>query len=324
MSDQNTVDEFHKLFYESALSTWASTFWLGVPAEKYPCDLWIYQEIIQELKPDFIIETGTRFGGSALFMASICDLIGHGHIITVDIEDLPSSSTVRPPHARITYLTGSSTSAEVVADVRARVDSASRVMAILDSDHQMTHVISEMKIYADLVTDDSYLIVEDTNINGHPVAASFGHGPMEAVELFLAGTEDFFVDRSREKLLLSFNPGGFLRKAAQGGVRARLLRAESRLEQLHREMAVQTARGDEAMQLAEENRAELAQAREGLARNQEWLEERDTVIVEKEQALVRLQERLAAAEAVCHAVENSASWRLTTPLRGVKRLLKGG
>jgi cephalosporin hydroxylase len=353
MSDQNTIDEFHKVFYDSALSTWASTFWLGVPAEKYPCDLWIYQEIIQELKPDFVIETGTRFGGSALFMASICDLIGHGHVITVDVEELPSSSTVRPPHSRITYLTGSSTSADVVADVRARVDSASCVMVVLDSDHQMTHVVNEMKIYADLVTDDSYMIVEDTNINGHPVDPAFGHGPMEAVELFLAGNDDFFVDRSREKLLLSFNPGGFLRKVAQGGVRARLLSAESRLEQLHGELAAQTARADEAMRLAEASRAELEQAHEQLeerdkahhaeleqaheqleerdkahhaelARIHEQLEERDTIIVEKEQGLARLEERLTAAEEVCHTVENSASWRVTAPLRGAKRFLKGG
>ena len=343
MSNQTTIDEFHKLFYDSALSTWASTFWLGVSAEKYPCDLWVYQEIIQELKPDFVVETGTRFGGSALYMASICDLIGHGHVITVDIEELASSSTVRPPHPRITYLTGSSTSPDVVADVRARVGSTSSVMVILDSDHQMTHVLDEMRIYADLVTDDSYLIVEDTNINGHPVAPSFGHGPMEAVDLFLAGSDSFFIDRSREKLLLTFNPSGFLRKASKGGARAKLLTAEVRLEELRARadeavrlaearvdeaVRLAEARADEALRLAEarvDEAVRLAEAgREEQAQIREQLEERDSVIVDKEQHLVRLEERLAAANEVCRTVESSASWRLTAPFRGAKRFLRGG
>ncbi len=344
--DQTTIEEFHKLFYDSALTTWASTYWLGVQAEKYPCDLWIYQEIITELKPDFIIETGTRFGGSALFMASICDLLGQGQVITVDIEALASSPTVRPPHPRVTYLTGSSTSPDVLADVRARVESARCVMVILDSDHTMTHVLDEMKLYADLVTTDSYMIVEDTNINGHPVASSFGRGPMEAVQLFLAGTEDFLVDRSREKLLLSFNPGGFLRKVSGGGVRSRLLAAEGRLEQLQEEheqlqeevasltaraeeakrqlldeVAAQAARADEAKrQLLDEVAAQAARADEA----RQLIEERDAIIVDKEQGLVRVQEQLAQADSVRQAVEHSASWRLTEPLRGAKRFLKGG
>jgi cephalosporin hydroxylase len=337
--DQTTIDEFHKLLYDSALTTWASTYWLGVQAEKYPCDLWIYQEIITELKPDIIVETGTRFGGSALFMASICDLLGQGQVITVDIEALASSPTVRPPHPRVTYLTGSSTSPDVLADIRARVEPASCVMVILDSDHTMTHVLDEMKLYADLVTTDSYMIVEDTNINGHPVASSFGRGPMEAVQVFLAGTEDFLVDRSREKLLLSFNPGGFLRKVTGGGVRSRLLAAEGRLEQLQEEVATQTARADEAKrQLLDEVAAETARADEAkrqlldevaaeTARADEarqLIEERDAIIVEKEQGLVRSQEQLAQADSVRQAVEHSASWRLTEPLRGAKRFLKGG
>ena len=85
-------------------------------------------------------------------------------------------------------------------------------MVTLDSDHSRDHVLEELRIYSKLVTPGCYLIVEDSNINGHPVLPDFGPGPMEALEDFLAEDSSFVVDRSREKFLLSFNPRGCLRK----------------------------------------------------------------------------------------------------------------
>ncbi len=85
-------------------------------------------------------------------------------------------------------------------------------MVILDSDHSRDHVLRELELYSPLVTPGCYLVVEDTNVNGHPVSPEFGPGPMEAVEAFLETTNDFEVDRSREKLLLTFNPSGYLRR----------------------------------------------------------------------------------------------------------------
>ena len=85
---------------------------------------------------------------------------------------------------------------------------------ILDSNHAMPHVLQECRVYSEFVTPGSYLIVEDTNINGHPVFPHSGPGPMEAVRAFLAENPDFHADRSREKYLLSFNPGGFLRRTS--------------------------------------------------------------------------------------------------------------
>lgn len=85
-------------------------------------------------------------------------------------------------------------------------------MVILDSDHHKEHVLKELRTYSRFVTLDSYLIVEDTNINGHPVYLDFGPGPMEAVEEFLTENSQFFVDRTKEKLLLTFNPCGYLRR----------------------------------------------------------------------------------------------------------------
>ena len=105
---------------------------------------------------------------------------------------------------------GSSTSAEVLDQVTAFVQDAERVMVILDSDHSREHVLRELELYAPLVSKGCYLVVEDTNVNGHPVVPGFGPGPMEALNEFLSGSNDFEVDRSREKLMLTFNPCGYL------------------------------------------------------------------------------------------------------------------
>jgi cephalosporin hydroxylase len=209
-STTKTTDRFHRLYFDAHLQgkTWADTRWLGVPLAKCPLDLWIYQEIVAEVCPELVVETGTFEGGSALFFASLFDLVGNGRVVTVDIEPREG----RPTHERITYLTGSSTAPEIVDQVRAEVARASSVMVVLDSDHRCDHVLAELHAYGDFVTPGSYLVVEDTNVNGHPVAPEFGPGPTEALERFLATDDRFTVDRSREKLLLTFNPGGFLRR----------------------------------------------------------------------------------------------------------------
>jgi len=205
---RRVVDAFHRLYYDRHEETWTSTSWLGTTVLKCPLDLWSYQEILVETKPDLIVETGTHLGGSALYMAGVCDLIGSGRIVTVDLVDRPG----RPIHGRITYLEGSSTSAEVVEQVTAHARDAERVMVILDSDHSRDHVLRELELYAPLVSKGCYLVVEDTNVNGHPVLPGFGPGPMEALNEFLRGTNDFEADSSREKLMLTFNPSGYLRR----------------------------------------------------------------------------------------------------------------
>ncbi len=202
------TNKFHALYYNSAGQTWQNTRWLDVCVAKTPFDLWVYQEIILEIKPDLIIECGTWMGGSALFLASICDLLDHGQVVTIDIDGLPD----RPKHDRIRYICGSSTSEDTLQEVRRLVLPQMKVMVILDSDHRKSHVGQELRAYGPFVTKGSYLIVEDTNINGHPVLPTFGEGPMEAVEEFLRDNTGFLVDRTREKFFMTFNPKGFLRR----------------------------------------------------------------------------------------------------------------
>lgn len=208
---REVVDEFHRLYYDSQVfrGTWRATSWLGTPVLKCPFDLWVYQELLHEVRPDVIVECGTAEGGSALFFASIFDLLGAGRVVTIDVE----RQADRPEHERIRYLTGSSTSDDTLADVRKSLSPDDRVMVFLDSDHSRDHVLAELCAYSPLVTVGSYLVVEDSNVNGHPVEPDFGPGPMEAVEDFLVENGDQFeVDRRCEKFYLTFNPSGYLRR----------------------------------------------------------------------------------------------------------------
>jgi len=196
---------FHKIFYNSRI--WEKIFWYGIPVQKCPFDLWVYQEIISQLKPDLIIETGTA-QGAALFFANLLDLNQYGEVVTIDIIDHPN----KPNHKRIKYLKRSSISPEILLKVEQISKNKKKIMVILDSNHEKNHVLRELKEYSKFVSKGSYLIAEDTNINGHPVRPDFGPGPWEAVEKFFKEDNSFIVDSSKEKFPFSFNPRGFLLK----------------------------------------------------------------------------------------------------------------
>jgi cephalosporin hydroxylase/glycosyltransferase involved in cell wall biosynthesis len=202
------VDAFHRLYYESAGRTWKDTRWLGVRTEKVPLDLWIYQEILCEQRPDVIVETGTAMGGSALFMANVCELIGNGVVVTIDVR----ADDGRPQHSRIRYVSGSSTDPEVVADVEALLPRSGKALVVLDSDHSHDHVLDELRIYQDFVPVGGYMVVEDSNVHGNPVLHQHGPGPMEAIDAFLRETDRFEIDPDREKFFLTFSPRGYLRR----------------------------------------------------------------------------------------------------------------
>jgi len=202
------INGFHNLFYNRRL--FAQGKWLGVRLLKYPTDLLVYQEMIYELKPDVILDIGTFLGGSALYYASMLDLMGPSsrRVISVDIQH----SAALPEHPRITYLLGSSTSKAILEQIKGLIRPGDKVLVFLDSDHNMQHVLNELRAYGQIVTKGSYIVVEDSNINGHPVAARHGPGPMEAIHAFLKEDSGFKVDKSREKYLLTVAPDGFLLK----------------------------------------------------------------------------------------------------------------
>lgn len=200
------VSEFHKYYYQSGAHE--DTRWLGVPTLKFPTDLIVYQEIIVENEPDLVIEAGTHRGGSAYFLASICELIGNGEVITVDKTTYPD----QPSHPRLTYLVGSSTSEKIAKKIRENVGVEDDVMVILDSNHTKEHVCEELTIYSELVTEDNYIIVEDTHVNGNPIMSNFGPGPKAAVDEFLDSNDDFVIDGEKEKHHITAAPSGFLQK----------------------------------------------------------------------------------------------------------------
>lgn len=208
LDDISLLKALHFKYYHSEL--YCDTWWNGVKVYKCVFDLWVYQEIINELKPDIIIETGTGKGGSALYMAHIFDTIHKGFIYTIDIKERKV-----PQHKRIYHMIGSSIDKKITGTLKKwlALTPGRTVMVILDSDHHGEHVREELKIYSEFVTKGQYLIVEDTNLTGHPIGkAGIERGPYEAVEEFLKKDKRFAVDRSREKFGLTFNPQGYLRR----------------------------------------------------------------------------------------------------------------
>ncbi|MDK8181816.1 CmcI family methyltransferase [Paenibacillus sp. UMB4589-SE434] len=196
------ITPFYLHYYNS--HAWMDTYWMGHPVYKCPLDLFLYQEILFSVKPDVIVECGTNQGGSALYLAHMCDLMNKGRIVTVDIVEVE-----RPKHDRITYLTGDSASVDTLNRVKPFINPEDVVLVILDSDHTEQHVYKELMLYHQLVTVGSYIIVEDT-IVGHPVNPELLPGPMEAVGRFLPDHGEFIIDMNKHKFHLTFNPNGYL------------------------------------------------------------------------------------------------------------------
>lgn len=213
------VNEFQTYYYYYA-APWKRTTWLGVPVLQYPSDLIVLQEVIWDTRPELIIESGTAYGGTALFFATILDGIGSGEVLTLDIDH----SRVKPrsrSHSRVRLLTADSTKPESSEEVRRRAEGY-RTMIFLDADHRREAVLTELRAYADLVTPGCYAVVADSAINNHPLPWLSGggyEGPFEAIQDFLAERNDFEVDGSREYQVLTLFPSGFLRrKAARSSV----------------------------------------------------------------------------------------------------------
>ena len=187
---------------------WRHTTWLRRHVATAPSDLLAYQQMITSVRPDWIIEVGTGDGGRTLFLASICELIDHGQVVSVGedpAEDLPI-------HRRITYVEGVPAAKPTVARVRAIVGNEPRSLLVL-GDHASRQVTqAAFESYSPLVPVGSYVVVADTIVNGNPVWTGFGPGPAEAVKQILQRNGDFVSDPALEHYSLTFNPGGYLKR----------------------------------------------------------------------------------------------------------------
>jgi cephalosporin hydroxylase len=202
-------DAFIDAYYDSLAGQKAT--WLDVPVATPPTDLFVYQELIAEHRPDVVVETGTGRGGRALYLAGVCDLVGHGTVISIDPEDVPG----RPTHPRLTYVTGPPHQPDTAEAVRALIGDDAHGLVILGSRAPINETVAEFHLYSSLVPVGSYVIVEETVVNGHPVWLNFGAGPWEAVKQLTGG--DFVSDASRERFGLTLNPRGFLKRVRPVG-----------------------------------------------------------------------------------------------------------
>ena len=206
--------ELMKLFHE--LEIWKNLYFQGVEIIKNPLDLWMMQQIIYELQPDYIVETGTMRGGSALYWAQTLQGFGleNSRVLTVDISDQTEDVNTHPLWKKyVQFFHGGSTDPRIVRQIKETVEGKT-VLVTLDSDHHMNHVLNELRLYAPLVSPGSYIVVEDTHFDAIPTFSEQGAGPMAAVNVFLQEDlgKQFEQHLAREALVMTFNPGGWLRK----------------------------------------------------------------------------------------------------------------
>ena len=199
--------------------------WLGIPIIQYPQDIIATQEIIWNVKPDLIIETGIARGGSLIFSASILQMIGKGSVLGIDIDIRKHNKIAIKKHPlskRITMIEGSSIDEKVVNKVKTIAKTKKRVMVFLDSNHTYEHVLKELELYSSLVKKGSYIIVFDTIIDDIPNNWWGKHistrpwnkknNPKSAVKDFVLKNNRFKIDHTIDnKILLTVAPSGFLK-----------------------------------------------------------------------------------------------------------------
>jgi cephalosporin hydroxylase len=184
--------------------------WMGVKALKNPLDCWIYQEIIWETKPEVLVEIGSLHGGSTMFFCHLFDIIGNGRVVSVDVD----RSYYEAKHPRLTDIDGDCTDPAVVTRV-AELCGGKTAMVVHDADHGKDAVLAALRLYSGLVTVGNYFIVEDGHQDVFDPSVRLGRvqpGPLAATREFLAHDDRFVVDCERERYLITYNPGGFLKR----------------------------------------------------------------------------------------------------------------
>ncbi len=201
--------------------------WLGRPMIQLPEDMFRIQEVIYQVKPDVIIETGVAHGGSLIFYASLCKAMGRGRVIGIDVEIRPHNREAIEAHELFEYITlveGSSIDLEIIEKVTSKVKSDEKVLVMLDSNHTKAHVLSELRAYSTLVSVGSYIIAAD-GIMGDLVGAPRSNkdwswnNPRAAAEVFVASNPNFVIEEpsfpfNEGKITerVTYWPGAWLRR----------------------------------------------------------------------------------------------------------------
>lgn len=222
--------ELQALSREWVRKSWSEKYsynfkWLGQPIIQLPQDIIAMQEIIWEVQPDLIVETGIAHGGSLIFYASMLELIGgDGEVLGIDIDIREHNRKEIERHSmfkRIRMIQGSSIDPEVVDGVKRLAEQKNRVLVCLDSNHEKDHVLAEMRAYCQLVSIGSFMVVFDTvvdKLTGVKGARDdfATNNPWLAVQAFLLENSDFkVIENWNHKLLITHNPNGFLQRINQ-------------------------------------------------------------------------------------------------------------
>lgn len=226
MDTMNNKDNLQELtnqwFVQSCKYKYSYNFsWMGRPIIQFPQDIMAMQEIIWQVKPDLIVETGIAHGGSLIFYASMLELIGEGQVLGIDV-DIRQHNRVEieqhPMFKRIIMIEGSSIDEAIAKQVYDLAKGKNRILLVLDSNHTHDHVLKELELYSPLVTKDSYLVVFDTVVEDMPEDFfpdrpwGKGNNPKTAVWEFLKTNKRFKVDKDIEaKLLITVAPDGYLK-----------------------------------------------------------------------------------------------------------------
>jgi cephalosporin hydroxylase len=184
--------------------------WMGVRTLKNPLDCWIYQEILWETKPEVLIEIGSLHGGSTMFFCHLFDIIGSGRVLSVDVD----RSGYYARHPRLTDITGDCADPAVVAEAAGFCE-GKRAMVVHDADHSKDAVLAALRLYSGLVAVGNYFIVEDGHQDVFDPSVRLGWprpGPLAATREFLTSNDRSVVDCERERYLITYNPGGFLKR----------------------------------------------------------------------------------------------------------------
>jgi cephalosporin hydroxylase len=205
------ADELAVAFTEAIYGTlpWTDTTWLDQPIRSAPTDLLAYQELISSIRPDVVIETGGVDPGRTLYLASVCELVGHGRVVSV----APPGAPPAPEHPRIVRVEGEPHRVDTAAAVAEEVGEG-RALVLLGSLADRHKTSEEFERYHPFVPVGSYVVVADTVVNGHPVWPGFGPGPAEAVKQILARNGSFSIDPALVKYALTWNPSGYLRRVS--------------------------------------------------------------------------------------------------------------
>lgn len=206
------VSVHHKLMYEPS--------WLGIPIIQYPADMVMMQELIWKVRPDVIVETGFAHGGSAIFYASILELMGRGKVISVEIEIRKYNRVAVDSHMlshRLEQIEGSSIDPAVIERVKQMIGEGRKVLVTLDSNHSYEHVLKELELYSPLVSSNSYIVAMDglqADVwdipRGKPEWRE--DNPKRAIHEFVAAHPEWEIDPHYNRMKVTSNPDGFLRR----------------------------------------------------------------------------------------------------------------